>query len=781
MEHAPGSRSPFPNSEAGDRAGPPLDQIPVADSPSAASAKTLRAARAYAASGLLVLPLTPERKVAAIKGWPQRASNDPQKIRGWFGTEPNNIALLTGRRSGFWVLDIDPRHGGDMALQDLEEKNGPLPRTVTQHTAGGGKHLLFKMPEDGSDIRNSAGIQPGLDVRGTGGYIVVPPSVVDRREYRWADGLGPWDTEFAEAPEWLLEIVNHGSTGSKTNDPLTEGEVVPEGRNTALTSFAGTLRNVGASEVEIAAALLARNQKEYQPPLPEKEVLGIARSVSRYPSEGRSEEWTPPIPLGVCSQPAFPLEVLPMVGREFVEALAEATQTPPDLAAMLYLGGRSAALAGKLRIRINADWSQSANLYISVALPPASRKTAVFREITAPLHEFEHQEIERLRPVVAKATEHRKIKQQELEAIRKQIAAKNLEGNSIDLVRRADLLVEELATEREPRLPRFIADDVTPEALMTLLHENDGRIAVISPEGAEVFAIMKGRYTKNGMPNLGVYLNGHEGDPIHVDRRGRVESIPSPAITLVCVVQPEVIRELARHDEFRRRGLTGRFLFSLPTNTLGRRISNPKPIPASIKRAYREELLHLMGHGFPEGYEITLSPQAQECLQDLHDRLEPRLDPEVGDLAYMADWAGKLCGQTARVAGLLLADPNAGGALPVEVMKKSVRLAEQYFLPHAQAAYALMDAPSEMNDAQRLWRVIKRKGFGEFTKRDLHRSVGGQHRFCTASDLDSGLALLVDHGYIRPKDTVGQNSRRGRPPSPVYEVNPLAILEAASQ
>ena len=63
-----------------------------------------------------------------------------------------------------------------------------------------GYHLFFKMPEDGSDIRNSAGkVAKGIDVRGTGGYVVLPPSPHPEGEaYRWQDGRGPND----DLPSW---------------------------------------------------------------------------------------------------------------------------------------------------------------------------------------------------------------------------------------------------------------------------------------------------------------------------------------------------------------------------------------------------------------------------------------------------------------------------------------------------------------------------------------------------------------------------------------------------
>jgi hypothetical protein len=67
-----------------------------------------------------------------------------------------------------------------------------------------------------------------------------------------------------------------------------------------------------------------------------------------------------------------------------------------------------------------------------------------------------------------------------------------------------------------PALPRLVADDVTPEAAASLLAEQGGRLAVLSAEGG-IFATMAGRYS-GGVPSLEVFLKGHAGDLLRVDR-----------------------------------------------------------------------------------------------------------------------------------------------------------------------------------------------------------------------------------------------------------------------
>ena len=108
------------------------------------------------------------------------ASQDEDVIRDWWDTYPNaNIGIVTGADSGIIVLDIDPQNGGEDSLKKLRKENGELQNTVKVVTGGGGEHMYFQHPEDGTKIGNRAGLgseYPGLDIRGGGGYVVAPPS-----------------------------------------------------------------------------------------------------------------------------------------------------------------------------------------------------------------------------------------------------------------------------------------------------------------------------------------------------------------------------------------------------------------------------------------------------------------------------------------------------------------------------------------------------------------------------------------------------------------------------
>ena len=311
----------------------------------------------------------------------------------------------------------------------------------------------------------------------------------------------------------------------------------------------------------------------------------LAGLSSPPPPEASEDGWEPPVPLTARRLlPPFPVDALPGWVAAQVPAVAEFTQTPPDLAGCVALAVLSAAAGGKAMVEPRPGWHEPVNLYTVVALSPGSRKSAVFAVMTAPLLAAERELLARARPLIVQAELEKQVSTRLAE--RATAAA----ANASDAVR-TDALAEasgaalNAAAITVPVLPRLVADDITPEAAASLLSEQGGRLAVLSAEGG-IFATMAGRYSA-GTPNLEVFLKAHAGDLLRVDRKGRpAEHVEHPALTIGLAVQPEVLSQLADMPGFRGRGLLARLLFALPENTVGRRRIGPDPVPADVAQAY---------------------------------------------------------------------------------------------------------------------------------------------------------------------------------------------------
>jgi len=128
--------------------------------------------------------------IKELKNWKEKASNDPAVIANWqklYGHKIKMWGIPCGPENGILALDVDVKSGG---LETIKKYH--VPTTMSQTTLSGGKHYIFKYPEDGKVYGNKVGFDDGLDVRGDSGYIACYN--ID-------------NTPIAEPPEWFKEVA----------------------------------------------------------------------------------------------------------------------------------------------------------------------------------------------------------------------------------------------------------------------------------------------------------------------------------------------------------------------------------------------------------------------------------------------------------------------------------------------------------------------------------------------------------------------------------------------
>jgi replicative DNA helicase len=481
--------------------------------------------------------------------------------------------------------------------------------------------------------------------------------------------------------------------------------------------------------------------------------------------------WDKPSPLTVVARPPeFPVAAFPFWLRRFVEEIATATQTPVDLPAVLALGGLATAAGGRAVVEVRPGWTEPTNLFLATAMPPGARKSPVLRSIVQPIEAAERSMVDEVLPGIAEArarqTVWRDVSRQAEQKAAKAPGSAEREQFLDEAIRAA----HEAEGVTVPSTPRLLADDATPQALASLLAEQEGRMAVMTDEG-DLFDIMGGRYSGN--VDLGVYLRGWDGGSLRIDRKGRPpEYVEHPALTLALAVQPDVLRQIADRPGFRGRGLLGRFLWSMPVSFVGWRNTNPAPVAEATRSAYAAHLRALIASlaEWIDPTRLPLTDEAHQVVVDYLDRIEPLLRPGER-LAGIRDWAAKLAGNTVRIAGLLhLAHHVADGwgkSIEAQVVSAATEVG-RYFTLHALAAFDHMGADQTLVDARVLLQWVK--GRESFTRRDAHRAH--QSRFAKVTDLDPVLDLLEVHGWIRRLPNPEPGPQGGRPPAPVFEVTP---------
>jgi hypothetical protein len=497
-------------------------------------------------------------------------------------------------------------------------------------------------------------------------------------------------------------------------------------------------------------------------------------------------EWEPPATFYEHSRPPFPVSELPDSIRPFVEGLARETQTPADLPAILTLTIAAGVVAGKVRVQARPGWTEPTNVYAVVVLPPGNRKSAVFQSVSEPLEEIERDLVAGSRDEIARAaSEYKMLEERKVRLEKEASRADNPEDRKAKAAE-AVAVAQQLAAATVPVAPRLIVSDATSEVLSTLLAEHGGRITMLSTEGGP-FETMAGRYS-NGIPNIDVFLKGHSGDTLRIDRRGRSEFVQQPALTIGLTVQPDVIAGLAKNPGFRGRGLLARFFYCLPQSIVGCRQIDPQSLSDQHRKQYRRAIKLLAEiepgadrQGDPAPRLLYLTAEANALLKEFEHDLEPRLADD-GELGPLADWAGKLSGAVVRLAAVLWLIERAESVaqlwsekIDATAMRRAIAIG-QYLTQHARVAFAEMGADANVENAKRVLRWIEKTSTREFTRRDAHQAH--RSRFKTVDEIDPALDLLESHSYIRPLIEAGDNRRPGRKASQSYAVNPY-FLEAS--
>jgi P4 family phage/plasmid primase-like protien len=156
-------------------------------------------------------------KHPAINAWNIESSSDIAKVNTWWQTNPEYNIGVNCKASGFFVIDIDPRSGGDTSYDKFEAYvEGALPPTVEattgQYEINGkiirGRHLFYKCEENEDLIGNLSKLGfKGIDVKHNGYVLIAPSRHFSGITYEWVEGKEPWNIPMAEAPEELLGAI----------------------------------------------------------------------------------------------------------------------------------------------------------------------------------------------------------------------------------------------------------------------------------------------------------------------------------------------------------------------------------------------------------------------------------------------------------------------------------------------------------------------------------------------------------------------------------------------
>jgi len=221
---------------------------------------------------------TRAEKIPLVRWKPyQDALPTPQELTKWFTQWPTaQLGLVTGPGVGLMVVDID------LGATDADIASLQLPTTLISKTPSGGRHVFLRYPKN-KKVKTVAGFRPHIDIRGDGGFVVIPPSKYPNGvPYEWL--IDPEYADIAEAPEHLLSLISDDTTSTQRTDYKAIAFGAPQGqRNHSAAVMAGCLLlNLHPSLWnDVAWPLLRAWNKQNSPPLEDFELLLVFNSIAR--------------------------------------------------------------------------------------------------------------------------------------------------------------------------------------------------------------------------------------------------------------------------------------------------------------------------------------------------------------------------------------------------------------------------------------------------------------------------------------------------------------------
>jgi putative DNA primase/helicase len=470
--------------------------------------------------------------------------------------------------------------------------------------------------------------------------------------------------------------------------------------------------------------------------------------------------------------PEIPASLLPGWLGEFCGAVSSATQTPPGMAVMMGLSAVAACVQGRFEVRpfgAADSYCEPLCIWTLTSLPPGSRKTAVVEAIIAPLIAVEKFRNDAMKSEIEQNHITRATLERRIEFLTKKASLvddeRTRKANIVEIAKLQEEMPEEMSYYK------LWCANVTPERLQAIMVQNKGRMAVISDEGGEL-EIMAGMYS-GGNVDLDVFLKGHAGSPLRVERQSRKAYLDSIVLSFGLCIQPDVVAQLAHGNKkrFRGSGILARFLWCIPENTVGKRdVSKRGGVPEHVTAAYYSGIKQLLDIANEKPHALTLDQEAFVSYQAFSQAVEDR-QGEHGEFSNIVDWTSKLPGAVTRIAGLFHLVQHFDGKREIDdaTMNRAITLGE-ILIAHAKTAFGSIGDDSVTGDAKAVlkWIIekVERAESPRFKQRDCHNGLQG--RFRNMVRLDAALKVLQSRHII---SELKKRTGNGRP-SLVYYVNP---------
>jgi putative DNA primase/helicase len=562
----------------------------------------------------------------------------------------------------------------------------------------------------------------------------------------------------AKYPHITIILAADNDQATPGNPGLTKATAAARtvGGRVAIPEFGpddppGTDFNDLARSDAIRAAIANAKAPDDAEPQPE------AQNATAPHLEG--DEWPEPQSLrpGLNLAPKpYPLDALPTCIRDAVTEVRDYSQAPEALVAASGLGVLSVAVQGLVDVRRDDGLTGPIGTWFLVIAESGERKSTADRYFSEPIREYEKDQAEAYRPDVARYHAAKEAWEAKRAGLKDSIKQDTKAGNDTsDTLRQLELVQQDEPTE--PRVPRLLYADATPEALAHGLARWPSA-AVISAEAGAVFgahAMQRESITRNLAQLNGLW----DGGEIRVDRRREGGSfvVNGARLTVCLQVQDGALREFFDRAGPLARGIgfLARFLYAHPTSSQGNRPYRAPPQEWPALSALKRRLADLLAMPVPlnergelDPPELTFTPDAKALWIKFYNDVEAELGVG-GSLNDVRDVAAKAADNAARLSAQFhVVESGPSGAIGAHHVAAACRIVA-WHLNEARRFLGDFALPAPLMNASRLdaWLLDYCRAHNRTTV--IRRELQNLSPVRDGRKLDEALAELADAGRVR--------------------------------
>lgn len=352
--------------------------------------------------------------------------------------------------------------------------------------------------------------------------------------------------EYKERVQFLFDYCNKAG--------LT---IDPANRNPSrLSRLPGVLRN-GKEQRLIAVNIGAQDWELWAHNLPPEITTQTTDTIPIDPPEPWGEIAS--LDGNGAELPPWPWDAMPPVLRNVGQSIANAYDVCSAMVGAALLAIVSISIGNKINIQIKHGHYQQPNLLFMVSAPVGSGKTPILKPLQQPLLDSQEQRLQQHASAIIQQRGQTRCTEALLRGLEHKL--KSTADKPADRERiQAEILTLQSKLTDEPAAPVIFCGDATSEALGVRLNANGEAIGVLSSEGRKILAIAAGRYCDGG--DIDLWLAGHAGDYIRIDRMGRPPIvIAHPCIAAFVATQPDAVQKLGENPALRESGFLARWLY----------------------------------------------------------------------------------------------------------------------------------------------------------------------------------------------------------------------------